>query len=179
MKNVAHFEYLPKIILYWRKCMKKNINIVLLFLLSLFGVGAMISPIGKALESTSTSRIWSYSLYTRYFGGGYSGSKIGNCGPLTLAWILNLVALVVCVVLIILYFVKYELSRKTSVILYSIISVFYVTAGVLVLATPALVGNTDSATLGIGSILTSCFMLAAFIVGLIIIIKSLFQKDEE
>ena len=156
--------------------MKKGLEKALLIILGVFGVATMITPAFRALNSSSTSKIWTYSLYIRIFGGG--SAKVGNTGLLTLAWILSLVALVTTIVLIILNLVGSELSRKVNIITYSVIMVFYAVGATLVIFAPQLIGNTTDAWLGIGSILTSCFMYAGFIVSLIFVLNYSLRKED-
>lgn len=155
--------------------MKKGLKLTLLIVLGLFGVVSMITPAFRAIVSNSTSKIWTYSLYIRMFGGG--NPKVGNTGPLTLAWIFALVALITTVILIILNFLDYEMSKKAQIITYSFILVFYLTAGTLVIFTPQLIGNTASSSLGIGSILTSSSMYGGFIISFILVLYTSIIKE--
>ncbi len=155
--------------------MNKGLKNALLIILGVFGAATMITPAFRALNSSSTSKIWTYSLYIRIFGGG--SAKVGNTGLLTLAWILSLAALVVTVVLIILSIIDFEVSRKVNIITFSVIMVFYAVGGTLVIFAPQLIGNTTDAWLGIGSILTSCFMYAGFIMSLIFVLFYSLKKE--
>lgn len=155
--------------------MNKGLKNALLIILGVFGAATMITPAFRALNSSSTSKIWTYSLYIRIFGGG--SAKVGNTGLLTLAWILSLVALVATVVLIILSIIDFEVSRKVNIITFSVIMVFYAVGGTLVIFAPQLIGNTTDAWLGIGSILTSCFMYAGFIMSLIFVLFYSLKKE--
>lgn len=156
--------------------MKKGLKNALLIILGVFGVATMITPAFRALNSSSTSKIWTYSLYIRIFGGG--NPKVGNTGLLTLAWILSLVALVVTVVFVILNIIDYEISKKVNLIAFSVVMLFYAVGGTLVICAPYLIGNTYGAYLGLGSILTSCFMYAGFIVSLIFVLYYSLGKEE-
>lgn len=155
--------------------MNKGLKNALLIILGVFGAATMITPAFRALNSSSTSKIWTYSLYIRIFGGG--SAKVGNTGLLTLAWILSLAALVATVVLIILSIIDFEVSRKVNIITFSVIMVFYAVGGTLVIFAPQLIGNTTDAWLGIGSILTSCFMYAGFIMSLIFVLFYSLKKE--
>ncbi len=156
--------------------MNKVLKITLLFILGLFGCASLITPAFKAVNSSSTSKIWSYSLYTRMFGGG--NPKIGNTGLLTLAWVLGTVAFIITIVLIVLSFLNYEVSKKSLIITFAVIMVLYAISGTLVIFTPNFIGNTSDSTLGLGSILTSCSMYAGFILSLIFFLYNLFTNEE-
>lgn len=156
--------------------MNKGLKNALSIILSVFGVMTMITPAFRAVNCEATGRVFKYSLYLRIFGGG--NPKIGNTGPLTLAWILSLVALITSIVLVILNLINYEISKKTNLITYGVMMVLYAVGGTLVIFTPQLIGITYNATLGIGSILTSCFMYAGFIMSLVFVLFYFLKKED-
>ena len=159
--------------------MKKYMKIALLILLATFGGATMISPIGEALSSNASSVVWKYSLYTRIFGGGYSTSnQVKNCGPLTLAWCLSLFGLILSVILVILYFCHTELSKMTSIILFSTISVFYGVASILYFCAAPIIGNTSDAVIGLGTIFTASFLALGLLVALYCLLKELQDKNK-
>lgn len=158
--------------------MKKYFKIILLILLVVFGTGAMLSPMGKAIESSGTSRIWEYSLYTRIFGGGFtSSSQIKNCGPLTLAWCFTLFGLVLSALLVVFYFTNSMPEKITSIVLYSAISAFYSVGAILDFCACVIIGNTTDASLGIGTILTGIFLCLGFVVSAYLLLKEIFSEN--
>jgi len=158
--------------------MKKYFKITLLILLVIFGASAMFFPMGKTIESSGTSRIWEYSLYTRIFGGGFtSSSQIKNCGPLTLAWCFTLFGLILSVLFVIFYFTNSMPERITSIALYSGICTFYLVAAILDFSACAIIGNTTDASLGIGTIFTAIALSLGFAVGAYLLLKEIFSGN--
>ena len=158
--------------------MKNKLFGILLIALEVLGVASMLTPIGRALESSAPARVWSYSLYTRIFGGGFtSSSQIANCGPLTFAWCLSLFSLAIVTVLVILYFCKIDLSRVTKITVFGMTTLFTGISSVLYFCSTVLVGNTTDAVLGIGAILSASVMVLSFVIGIYLLFKSVLAKE--
>jgi len=157
--------------------MKKYLKIILFVLVAVFNVGALISPVGRALDSSATSRVWTYSLYTRIFGGGLStSSTIGNTPLITFAWCLSVMTLIVIGLLITFYFLKIEISKLTSIILYGSLSIGYLLSSLLYFCIMPIIGNTTDATIGLGTILTGSFMLVGFVVMTFVLLHNVLSQ---
>jgi len=154
--------------------MKKYFKVILLFLLLGSGLGAIFSPFGEAFESTNTNRVWSYTLYNRIFGEGTSK----NVGALTLAWCLNLFALLAVIVLIVLYFAKIYPTKRSLIIFYGAIAGLFGVGSIIDFCACPIIGNTTDATLGIGTILTAIFLALGFLIAIAMLFVTLKSNDD-